>query len=45
MDISLRAVIRYLGLKGLLLNVIHEDMVTTGEGVPSYSQVKKEPGR
>ncbi len=41
-NISLRAVIRYLGLKGLSPKEVHEDMVETlGEGAPSYSMVKK----
>ena len=41
-DISHRAVIRYLGLKGLTPKEIHEDMVVTlGENAPSYSMVKK----
>ena len=37
-NISHRAVIRYIGLKGLTHKEIHEDMVVTlGEVVPSYS--------
>ncbi|XP_040923305.1 chromobox protein homolog 1b isoform X1 [Toxotes jaculatrix] len=41
-NVSLRAIIRYLGLKGLSPKEVHEDMVATlGEGAPSYSMVKK----
>ena len=41
-NISHRAVIRYLGLKGLTPKEIHEDMVVKlGENVPSYSMEKK----
>ena len=42
-NISYRAVIRYLGLKGLTpKEILHEDMVVTlGEDAPSYSMVKK----
>ena len=37
-----RAVIHYLGLKGLTPKKVHEDMVATlGEDAPSYSTVKK----
>ena len=41
-NISHRAVIRYIGFKGLTPKEIHEDMVVTlWENVPSYSMVKK----
>ena len=41
-NINHRAVIRYLGLKGLTPKEIHEDMVIIlGENTPSYSMVKK----
>ena len=41
-NISHRAVIRYLGLKGLTPKEIHEDMVVTlEENAPSYSIEKK----
>ena len=41
-NISHCAVIRYLGIKGLTLKEIHEDLVVTlGDNVPSYSLVKK----
>ena len=41
-NIRYRAVIRYLGLKGLTPKHIFEDMVVTvGENAPSYSMVKK----
>ena len=41
-NISNRAAIRYLGLKGLTPNEVHEDMVATlGEDAPSYTIVKK----
>lgn len=40
--VSNRAVIRYLGLKGLTPKEIHDDMVgTLGEKAPSYTTVKK----
>ena len=42
MAISHRAVIRYLGLKGLTPKEIHEDMVVTlGENAHSHRMVKK----
>ena len=41
-NISNRAVTRYLGLKGLTPNEVHEDMVATlGEDAPSYVMVNK----
>ena len=41
-NISLCAVIHYLGLKGLSPKEIHEDMVVAlGENASSYSMVKK----
>ena len=41
-NISHRAVIRYLGLKGLTSKEIHEDLVVKlGENAPSQSMVKK----
>ena len=41
-NIRHRAVIRYLGIKGLTPKEIHEDMVVTlGEDAHSYSTVKK----
>ncbi|XP_028270394.1 histone-lysine N-methyltransferase SETMAR-like [Parambassis ranga] len=41
-NVSLRAIIRYLGLKGLSPKEVHKDMVATlGAGAPSYSMVKK----
>ena len=42
MDISHRAVNRYLGLKRITPKKIHEDvLVTLGEDAPSYSMVKR----
>ena len=41
-NISHRAVIHYLGFKGLTLREIREDMVVTpGEDAPSYNMVKR----
>ena len=41
-NIANRAVIRYLGLKGLPPKEVHEDMIATlGEEAPSYTTVKK----
>ena len=41
-NISHRAVIHYLGLKGVTPKEIHEDMVIIlGENAPSYSMVKR----
>ena len=40
-----RAVIRYLGHKGLTPKQVHQDMeATLGEDTPSYSLVNKEAG-
>lgn len=39
---ELRAVIKYLRIKGLPRKAVHEELVTTlGEDAPSYSMVKK----